>query len=531
MDVRVAAPEGWSVTRIGFVAWLTGLTASLFNLLNFHNYTRPGPEIAILIAVFIVIAAVMAGVHKIAQPRLSFIITALFLAVLIDLNTEIPRWWFFGIVALFALAAYFREAVVLKLTIAAFGTVLFFQAASLYTGIGKSAEPPNEAKIPQSHAKADRRLRPIVHLVLDSYVGIEGMTVPGSNFGTLAEEQSAFYRQHGFQVYPQTYSKHVKTVNSLPYFFSYRSLPVVTEPRAVDFTVAPRLDYFTDLDRAGYRVSALTPSYVDLCTNQPLTECHNFNRSDLGSLLSTDLSSGERAQLIGFNLMMLSAFSSTVADFVYDQLVKTFDLDWRSPYNRAKLLPLSSVQKLDAVTRELGTLEYGEARVVHLLLPHDPYLLAADCHVLPEREWLDEHGPSPLDVRDAAYANQVRCMTKRLDAMLAALERTPAGRDAIVIIQGDHGSRTVDTVPFVGGPELSLRDIALSHLAFFAIRVPGEPAASIPGRFSLDALLGDFARSGFTASPHPPERPAEVYVMDINWVPQNRVPLPKFGRK
>lgn len=525
----ISAATGWSIVTLGFVTWLVGLTASLANLLNFHDYDRPGVEIAILIAVFVIIACLTAGIHRLARPRLSFLFTGLFVTLLIDLNMVIDQDWFLLVAGVLAAFAYFQEKVILKLTIAAFGAVLLFQTISLVTGLGKSATAPNEARILQNNSGAKSQLRPIVHLVLDSYLGLEGMGIDQTNFGTLQTEQDTFYRDRGFQVFPQAYSRHVKTINSMPYFFSYGRSPLAKTVRNVQRTTAPRLDYFIDLDRLGYRTSALTPSFVDLCVNQPMTICQNYNRSNLRTLIKSDLSARDRALLLGVTLVQLSLPIAKVAEYAQRKINHYFGTTVRYPYNRQKLFALTSLDQLAIFTEELSTLQYGDARIIHLLLPHDPYSVDANCNTLPEGDWLDEHGPAPLAARDHGYADQVRCTTSRLGLMINALNKTPAGRDAIVLIHGDHGSRTIDTVPFVGGPDLSLRDLALSYSTFFAIRIPDEQATSVPGRFALDTLLGEFARSDFTRGPRPKESEAEVFVMDTLWIPRNREKLPAFS--
>jgi hypothetical protein len=115
--------------------------------------------------------------------------------------------------------------------------------------------------------------------------------------------------------------------------------------------------------------------------------------------------------------------------------------------------------------------------------------------------------------------------------LLAALDQSEAGRAAIVIIQGDHGSRTIDFIPGAHGPTPLQRDMAVMHSAFFAVRVPGQASASLEGRFALDALLGDLAARGFTAAPRPAQTPAQVYLMDERWIPAERVALPGFPQK
>ena len=68
-----------------------------------------------------------------------------------------------------------------------------------------------------------------------------------------------------------------------------------------------------------------------------------------------------------------------------------------------------------------------------------------------------------------------RCLQQRL-GLIETLDLTPAGREAIVLIHGDHGSRIAPTQPFIDGPQLSRRELLMSYSTFYAIRVPGESA-------------------------------------------------------
>lgn len=522
----------WALTLLVFAVVAVGLLADLANLLNFQHYPALRAEVVMVAAALILAAAAMAGLHRLAQPRLAFAFTGLYVALLIDLGSTLNNLVFPISAAVIAALAWWNERAVLKLSLAAFLSVLAFQAFDLIAGAESHAAPRNEAKMLQPEAKANPKLRPIVHLMLDSYIGLEGMSAADTNFGTLRQEQERFYLDHGFQFYPQAYSRHPKTINALPEFLSYGRAAHATEPRNVQSTVAPPLAYFRDLDRTGYRISALTPSFVDLCPNQPMTLCRNYNRSDLSALVTSGLSVPDRARIIGFTLLELSQFTALLGGTADLKLAELRGSHERHLYNRAKLYSMTGLRQLDAVSADLSTLQFGEMRFVHLLLPHDPYVLDEHCRLLPEALWIDEHGPAPLHERDAAFARQARCMTNQgLSRLLDQLERTEAGRAAIVIVQGDHGSRAIDAIPAAGGALPSPREMAVLHSAFFAIRVPGEAASEVPGRFALDELIGGFAASGFTAAPHPVAGPAEVWLMDPNWIPTQRIALPPFTQK
>jgi hypothetical protein len=475
----------------------------------------------------VLVGAIAAAIHRLAQPRLSFAFTGLYVAILIDLCVNYDRMVILGIAAVAALAAWFGERIVLKMTTAIFASVLLFQSAEMAMGNSPPSSLPNKAERLQAKSAGNEQLPPIIHLMLDSYMGLDGMTAPDTHFGDLRRQQEQFYLSHGFQIYPGSYSRHSKTVNSLPEFLSYGTAKRATASRDVQHDVVAPLNYFVDLDRMGYRTSVLSPAVVDLCPNQPLTTCNNYNRSSLADLDGSGLSVGDRARMIGMTMMEFSVLAVLVTATVDYNLADMTGSTERHSFNRAKVLSLTGLRLLDSATRDLATLRRGEVRFVHLLVPHDPLILGADCKVLPEADWIDEHGPAPLAERDAAYARQTGCVTEvGLKNFMAALDQTEAGRSAIVIIQGDHGSRTVDHLPFADSPAADARSLIVTYSAFFAIRVPGQPAASIHGRIALDELLGGFAANGFAAAPRQVPGPAEVFLMDQKWVPVKRVALP-----
>lgn len=517
-------PSRW----LDFIVWFVALCAGLFNLLNYHGYSLFRAECAIVLLGLAGVAWLMSALRRAAGPRLAFVMSALFLAIVIDLSTSIDLTWFYALWGVLALVAWFAETAMLKLSLAAFGSVFLFQFVALATGIGAPERPANYAKRLQDPKRPAADRPAIVHLVLDSYLGLDGMALGPEHYTRLRAEQTAFFTGRGFQIYPRAYSRHVKTVNSLPQLFSYGEAPLATTNRNLQYSIADELPYFMDLDARGYRTSVVAPTYLDFCVNQPLTYCRKFERSALPAMLDSEMSAVDRATVMGFTLLQLAGLPSRAAEAVQLRSNDLLGTEGRRPYNRAKLLPLASVRELDRFSEELATLKRGEARVIHLLLPHDPYILNAQCRARPEPDWLDEHGPGAPEAREKAYADQVRCLQAKLGQMLDALDRTKAGREAIVVIHGDHGSRISPVAPYLGGPDLTTRELMMSHSAFFGVRVPGEAGAEVPGTFALDELMADFRKRDFLSGPRPAQTKPSILIMDAHWVPQERRPLPDF---
>jgi hypothetical protein len=515
-----------SAPWLDYGVWTVALWASFLNLLNFHDYPPFRAEVGLALLGLALVGALMAAVQRVAKPRLSFLFIALFAAVMIDLNASISPGWFYVLWAVLTVVAFFAQTALLRVTLAAFAGVLAFQAIGLMTGAGEASGSGNAAQNLQQANRAAAQRPAIVHLVLDSYLGLDGMALGPGAYRDLRAEQAAFFTGQGFQLYPHAYSRHTRTLNSLPALFSYGGTPPAVHAINAQYSVPEELPYFTDLDRLGYRTSALLPRYFDLCVHQPLTSCHNFDSSALTALVESELGVIDRTKIFGFTLLQLTNVPNQVALSIQVAMNDHLKTDGQWPFNRSKLYPIESLRQLDRFTVELGTLRPGEARVVHLLLPHSPYQLTGNCSVKPESAWLNEHGPGSEARREIAYADQVRCLQRKIAQMLAALDETRAGREAIVLIHGDHGSRIAPQQPFIDRPKLNERQLLMSYLTFFAIRVPGESAVQVPGAHALDDLMADFRARDFASAPRPKEADTRVYSLDEAGNPRAARPLP-----
>ena len=298
--------EGTSDRWLSHCVWIVALWASFFNLLNFNDYPLFRPEVAVTMLALALIGGVMALVQQAAKPRLWFLVVALFAATLVDLNASITAIWFLGFWAIFAVIAFYAREIFVKILFAAAAAVLLFQGAELAFNDGSHREVENEAQNLQDPDR-DRADRPaIVHLVLDSYLGLDGMALGPEVYQDLRSEQVDFFTKHEFQVYPRAYSPHAKTLNSLPALFSYGQDEPVVHSIASEYSIPEQLPYFADLDARGYRIDALLPAYFDLCVKQKLTRCRTFESSGLASMLDTELSATDRAKVFGFTMLNLT---------------------------------------------------------------------------------------------------------------------------------------------------------------------------------------------------------------------------------
>ena len=509
--------------RVG--AWIAVFGASLLNLLGHNAYPLWSPEIAILLVAIILLGAVLGWIHNVARPRLSFLFTGLLVYLAIDLNSENMTIAIIAGVAASAIA-FKWDAVLLKLSAAGFTTSFVFQAVTGLLFAGPAIVSAQAA--PALHSQSE--LPPIVHILLDSYLGTEGMAADPSGFGELRDDNIAFWQTRGFRLYDGAYSRHANTANSVRHALSFGEHPLATTTQKLQHIVPERLEYFEHLQARGYSIHAVLPDFIDLCEKQPIDDCEKFRRSDLSSITRYDLSTADRVRTIGTTLVGMSHLAGSVYVTLWNGAIKLGLAEPGRLYDDTKLFPLASADALDDFENKLADAQPGNAYFAHLLLPHDPYAFDAECRVKPKSQWLSEGGPpGDLAARDAAYREQMRCTMKRLDGLLTTLDSSQAGRGAIVIIHGDHGSRIVGQRPFSDIANHTPRDLAMTYSTLFAVRAPGIQPQLVAGRAAIEDLLGALVSADFAAAPKTSANAAKIMLADEEWVPRRSIKLPEYA--
>jgi hypothetical protein len=144
---------------------------------------------------------------------------------------------------------------------------------------------------------------------------------------------------------------------------------------------------------------------------------------------------------------------------------------------------------------------------VHILLPHAPYLLDAECRPLahPIADDMQEDTPE----QRADYVGQVRCVDRLLlDAVTALLRRSSPS--PVILVLGDHGSGFSD-LGFYGHPEsVPPAFIRERFGAFGAFHLPAGGDSLFREPVTVVNVLGHILRYYFNADL--PESPGDMYV-------------------
>jgi hypothetical protein len=164
---------------------------------------------------------------------------------------------------------------------------------------------------------------------------------------------------------------------------------------------------------------------------------------------------------------------------------------------------------LDAIETDPARSQRGELFFAHLLIPHAPYVYDSECRARPPTKWGrrrdydrvvgGSNTAATRATRYSQYLEQVRCAARKIDELLGAIP-SPLRHDAVVIVQGDHGSR-IGTVEADGRRKRSFApsDYADFFSTLFAVRSRSIEAGYDSQPTPITCLLRTLVESSFTS--------------------------------
>jgi hypothetical protein len=411
------------------------------------------------------------------------------------------------------------------------------------------AETVVRGEIFSREVEANADLPPVIHLVLDEHMGIEGLPPEIDGSQALRNELKAFYRDYGFEVSARAFSQYSKTRNSLAAMLNARPpaderLPGGKEQR--DSDLRDNL-WFRLLADRGYRIRAYYFDYVDFCPqeNKAISSCFVYSGNSIGGLLEADLPTLSAAKVIsGSYLQTLTSFSVLGRHWLKEMGWQDVLPKWLMTRSYLGVPP--SLAALSRIRRDLGRSPGGKAVFAHLLVPHHTYHYDRDCRLKANTDdWF--HAVSRVDARKElsvinspesrrrryeSYFDQLGCLYRALREFLEEAEAAGLLQDATIILHGDHGSRiSLHSPNRESAARLSDADLIDNYSVLFAVRRPGSKPAYDLNLRSIQALFAET----FLGRPFPSEN-SEVVLDD--WLrsvrtpepePRKRRPMPDFG--
>ncbi|MGH8235477.1 MAG: hypothetical protein ACREXP_00465 [Steroidobacteraceae bacterium] len=490
--------------------------APLVVLLSFHGYSYFTPEVLLVLASTFAVAALLAVLIGVAGRLVRAIVLAGLIALFIDMHVDLPPWPSVVITLLF-LAAVAALAAVLSLLREHATTILSvifvtLIALTFVRGNPNSNRIASERTATAASGNAEPPL--LIHLLLDEHIGVEGLPpeIPGAR--ALRPELIDFYTSRGFRLFGGAYSQYANTFNSIANLLNFASREV-SHPYLRHETGEEtewnlkQAAYFQMLQQRGYRLHVYQSKYMDLChaDGVQVQECTTYPVTSLSLLEGLGLGTAEKARAIA-NAIITQSNILRVVNKVYERLIRGTLLraGWQLPAWRWQKPLFGSLPVPDVFERlsdDILRHPRGHAFFAHLLMPHYPYIFDRRCKLRPHTsDWLTNRIASTdllvyntVDSRAqkyGRYAEQVRCMLTLIDGLLDDLESRGLLDQAIIVVNGDHGSRIPLHYPSgltLARGVLTDSDLSDSFSALYAIHAPGVSPGYDAAPLTLVELL------------------------------------------
>ena len=335
--------------------------------------------------------------------------------------------------------------------------------------------------LPANH-KVLNQPRDIYLLVLDEYAN---SSVLRERFGFDNRSFEDSLRQLGFTVPRQFRSNYVHTILSLPSLLNFSHLTQLSQelgPKATDPTLP---NHLVENNRVVSFLKGRGYKFLFFPSQWWFSTAHNRNAD------------WEFHAWNGFQPGREATRSDLRRSFVRSTLLDRFHKDhaWDADHVRRTLAGLQLVPQ-----RPEATFAFA-----HLINPHGPYALAADCETLKARL---------RDVRWPAgggmpYIEQLQCLNRMVLSVVTRLLEQSAG-PPIILIVGDHGTNSLRYSSAKSARHVSSAQARERFGAFGAFYLPDGGGQSFPDTVTLVNVFRNVLNHYFDAEI--PAVPDDLYM-------------------
>ena len=485
--------------------------------LHYNQLGITSPEV--ILAVLVIAAlSLLLGAVSVVSPVFAVTILAALVVFFIDIQAREPGLKRLGL-TFFALCAVFwvlrrHAARIVSLMMATMLAISFLQSRP--AAIASNRTP--ERAVPAVPAgRADRPL--IVHLLLDEYIGPEGVPSDLAPEGFKQQFQS-FYVDRGFRLFGKAYSEYPKTTWAVPELLNlspaHYEPNLITSGRTAGTYQLRRNAYFERLSSLGYDIKVHQPDYLDLCPENLAASCRTHPTRSLDMLPRLNVPVTAKLSIIGGAFLGQSeAYSRGKEKYQTTRLRMVRANIPLPPWNweQGVPVPVGTMPMFDAVAEDLSKAGPGTFVFAHFLLPHYPYVYDANCEQRVESQWLTRSDYDRANVpggimnvpdgradRYRVYFQQLHCAQKKIDGLIASIPPS-LRQDAIIIVQGDHGSRISLVDPTTKADvKPAASDYADAFSTLFAVRSSSIERGYDERVTPITCILRSLAQSDFRST-------------------------------
>ncbi|HTK28965.1 MAG TPA: sulfatase-like hydrolase/transferase [Vicinamibacterales bacterium] len=478
------------LTRIlrASVAPFLVLVTPFVSYLDFNNLGLAHAEVVLALLAIAAVALVL-GAVSVRSPAAAAIVLAAVLTFFIDLQAREPGLKRLGLIFIaLSLVLWVLRRHAARIVGLMMATMLVLSVVPLHS----QATSPDETAVRRPGAPAARTDLPlVVHFLLDEQIGPEGIPASLAPPG-FKQQLTDFYLDRGFHLFGRAYSEYPETLWSVPELLNLSPghfMPGLTAFGPTDGTFQlTRNAYFERLADLGYTLRVHQPDYIYLCPQRLAASCRTYPTRSLDMLQRLNVPVSAKLSIIGGTFLGQSeAYTRTRDKYQSIRLrLRTEHIPLPAwSWEQGVPVPVGAMPMFDAVAHDLSKATRGTFVFAHFLLPHYPYAYDGNCEQRFTRRWLTRSDADRADImrgimnvpggraeRYAGYFQQVRCAEKKVDALIAAIPE-PLRKDAVIIVQGDHGSRISLVDPTtVASAAPAPSDYADMFSTLFAVRAP-----------------------------------------------------------
>lgn len=475
------------------------LLAPIVAFLSYHRYGLLDPGAIALILTTALFGLLLGFLVVLIGPIMRVVVLGTALTLSIENSYEvISGSWLLPIafLALWAIRTHAATIVAVTFLVLIVSTII--------------VPPTNADLVPelQTESSPDSRsdLPPIIHLVLDEHIGIEGIPSDLPLGAKIKEDLKSFYDEFDFRLYGMAFSPYYTTAESLSNMLNFSASDIHQFWR--NASSLRRNKYFSLLSERGYKFRIYQTDFLDFCQTPEfnLELCVTYAINSIKSIESLRLNTMEKARFLFHNFESTS-YRLEWARRHYGSTRKSlarYGISLpRWPRGVDAVGPLGTLPIFERLNKDLSTLSRGTVYFAHVMIPHYPYVLKEDCRAREHvSDWLTRTSPvakAPASntaqtraERYGHYFQQMECQQTLLRDLFGTLQSADGYADAIIVVHGDHGSRIVMHHPTPeNNDHLTETDYVDGFSVLFAAKAPNLAAGYDEERTPLPKLLAN----------------------------------------
>lgn len=465
------------------------LLAPFINFIQFNDYSLWRQETLTIACWLIIIGAALSWAYSPTSTLRKTIILTLTVTFALSF---FPAWQNLGIIivtffVVLLLAMLFSVHIEKIITII---SIVFITSLFLLPTPHREAKPvewQKPIKVVNSH------LPPILYLILDEHIGIESIPSDIASGQKVKQSLQNFYLSNGFHLFGNAYSHYHETYNSIPNLLNFT---FKDKDNAYfdtdDIRHLQKNKFFELIAQKGYRLKIYEPGdYLDYCeqSNVPIVSCYKFSTQSMGMLQYSPMPYSQRF------LFLLKGF--LLQSLLYQKVIIILNVkNWQ--WYDAHVSALSMLSTFSELKNDLAQPKNGIMYFAHIFAPHSPYMYDANCQLLSLDHWrigsIPIYGAKNTPASRAEtyinYNQQTLCVEKQVQAIFTVMQKAKIYDKAIIIVQGDHGSRIALHEPYIENKSVfTPQDFRDYYPTLFVIKAPGYTAAYDKKVIDIQTLL------------------------------------------